>query len=299
MIFRDEKLRKVSSLIFQKLEASKEGSRPLEWRRAFNTVKLPLRDVKIITSLGTHDLDWDIHGDHREDPTKLIKPDLSTQTLITAFVDEELMRDRLYCATPCEHEEQKDIFVVERPKGDTKVILKSSALRDKGDLFPDGVYPGSCFRMNYEPGEDYISFEMTIPVEQMMAVIDSLRGDQALRLSLDVHLLSFSYEVDDFLREFSHRRDLFIDGDPYAFVSGVTVVSSIGKQSEPFTEGSEDDFELDLTAEGPQEPSYQEELLGRQLKALIMLQQPLDKILFVLWLLVTALVGNLVFEWSK
>ncbi len=293
MIFQDEKLRKVSSSIFQEFESQKDRSRPLEWRRAFNTIKLPLRDVKIITSLGTHDLDWDVHGDHREDPTKLIKPDLSTQTLITAFVDEELMRDRLYCAAPCEHDEQKDIFVVERPRGDIKVILKSSALRDKSDLFPDGVYPGSCFRMNYEPGEDYISFEMTIPIEQMVTVIDNLRGDQALRLNLDVHLLSFSYEVDDFLREYYHPRDLIIDGDPYAFVSGVTVVSSIGKQSEPVTNDCEESTELDSVVEDPQEPSNQEVLLSKQLKVLLTLQEPLNKILFVLWVLVLAVGANL------
>lgn len=293
MIFQAEKLKKISSSIFQQLEAPKEDSSPLEWRRTFNTVTLPLRDVKIITILGTHDLAWDINGDHNEDPSKLIKPDLSTQTVITAFVDEELMRDRLYCAAPCEHEEQKDIFVVERPRGDIKVILKSSALRDKGDLFPDGVYPGSCFRMNYEPGEDYISFEMTIPVEQMMAVIDSLRGDQALRLSVDVHLLSFSYEVDDFLREYYHPRDLFIDGDPYAFVSGVTVVSSIGKQSEPVTNDCEESTELDCVVEDPQEPSNQEVLLSKQLKVLLTLQEPLNKILVVLWVLVFAVAANL------
>ena len=293
MIFQDEKLRKVSSSIFQEFESPKDRSRPLEWRRAFNTIKLSLRDVKIITSLGTHDLDWDVHGEHREDPTKLIKPDLSTQTLITAFVDEELMRDRLYCAAPCEHDEQKDIFVVERPRGDIKVILKSSALRDKSDLFPDGVYPGSCFRMNYEPGEDYISFEMTIPVEQMVTVIDNLRGDQALRLNLDVHLLSFSYEVDDFLREYYHPRDLIIDGDPYAFVSGVTVVSRIGKQSEPVTNDCEESTELDSVVEDPQEPSDQEVLLSKQLKVLLTLQEPLNKILFVLWVLVLAVAANL------
>lgn len=293
MIFQAEKLKKISSSIFQQLEAPKEDSSPLEWRRTFNTVTLPLRDVKIITILGTRDLAWDINGDHNEDPSKLIKPDLSTQTVITAFVDEELMRDRLYCAAPCEHEEQKDIFVVERPRGDIKVILKSSALRDKGDLFPDGVYPGSCFRMNYEPGEDYISFEMTIPVEQMMAVIDSLRGDQALRLSVDVHLLSFSYEVDDFLREYYHPRDLFIDGDPYAFVSGVTVVSSIGKQSEPVTNDCEESTELDCVVEDPQEPSNQEVLLSKQLKVLLTLQEPLNKILVVLWVLVFAVAANL------
>jgi hypothetical protein len=295
MILPSEKLRKVSSSIFQELESQKNRSRPLEWQRGFNTIGLPLRNIEIVTSLKTHDKDWDIHREHIDNPTKLIKPDVQAQTTITAFVNEDFMRDRLYCAALCEHDEQKDIFALERPRGDTKVILTSSALRDKGDLFPNGVYPGTCFHVNYGSDEEHIAFEMSLPDEQMKAVIAELQANTNVNLRLNVHLLSFSYEVDDFLREHYHRRDLFIHEDPCAFVSSVVITSEVGEHSSVIANEPEE-LDSDAISDELQEPSNQEVLLSRQLKALLTLQEPLSKILFALWILIIAVTGNLFFR---
>lgn len=296
MIFPNEKLRKVSDSILQEFESPKDSSKPLEWRQAFNTIELPLHKMKIVTNLKTHDRDWDVHEENQENPTRLIKLDVRTQIAITAKVNEEAMRDRLYCTVSDDSEKQKDVFLVERPHGDIEVRLKSGVARDKSELFPSGVYSGSCFRMNYEPGEDYIGFDMTIPEEQMKILVDSLRADTKASLYVNVELLSFSYEVDDALREPHFRRDLIIHKSPYAFVSNIWTVSEIGDHSLNDSAERDDDLDSGETIEEHQEPSNEEVLLGKQLKALVMLQEPLGKIIFVLWILVIAVASNLFFK---
>lgn len=252
--------------------------------------------MKIVTKLNTHDRDWDIHKENQENPTRLIKPVVQTQIAITAKVNEDAMRDRLYFTVSDDSEQQKDVFLAERPRGDIEVTLKSGVARDKSDLFPSGVYPGSCFRMNYEPGEDYIGFDMTIPEEQMKTLVDSLRADSRASLCVNVELLSFSFEVDDALREPHFRRDLIIHKSPSALVSNIWTVSDIGGHSPNDSTERDDDLDSDETIEEYQEPSNEEVLLGKQLKALVMLQEPLGKIIFVLWILVIAVASNLFFK---
>lgn len=110
MISPNEKLRKVSSSIFQEFESPNDRSKPLEWRQAFNTIELPLHKMKIVTKLNTHDRDWDIHKENQENPTRLIKPVVQTQIAITAKVNEDAMRDRLYFTVSDDSEQQKTSF---------------------------------------------------------------------------------------------------------------------------------------------------------------------------------------------
>lgn len=272
MFSSNTKLKKTSDSIFQEAEAPKDRSRPLEWRRSFNRLSLPLKNIEMITWVNTHDKDWDSKGDFKDNPVKLIKPDIKTSFSIKATVDENQVRDTIYCAE--KDEDDENIFTLERPRGETQVIIKSGKPLTEDDKFPDGVFFGVCFRMNYDPGEDDIIFQMMIPEEQLNTLASNLQSDPSSTIDLYVELLSYSYEVDDSLREHYHPRDIFIHDHSDAFVSMIGLASKVGTH----TVEKSDDEEADYQYDDIDEP-----------KELLHLQKPLDSIAFAIWVLVVVL----------
>ncbi len=98
MVSSDERLKKVSDVIYQEANPPEDRHRPLEWRRNFNFVCLALKNVKIISNFNVHDSDWDLDNKHTDSPWELIKPEINTTRSISAFVDDEKMRDTIFCA---------------------------------------------------------------------------------------------------------------------------------------------------------------------------------------------------------
>jgi hypothetical protein len=89
---------------------------------------------------------------------------------------------------------------------------------------PDGAFPGRLFRVNYDPsGDDYLCLEAHLPIEHVLELHRTLKANPTLQLSISVHLLSFSYEVDDALREPHHGRALIIDDMTLAPLHGVSI----------------------------------------------------------------------------
>lgn len=293
MFRSNTKLKKASDSIFQETEAPKDGSRPLEWRRSFNGLSLPLKNIEIITRVNTHDKDWDIKGDFKENPVKLIKPDIKTSFAIKAIVDENQMRDTIYFAE--QDGDDGDIFTLERPRGEIQVILKSGVPSKENEKFPDGVFFGSCFRMNYDPGEDDIIFEMTIPEEQLNTVVSNLQSDPSSTIDLYVELLSFSFEVDDSLREYYHPRDIFIDDHSDAFVSSIGLVSKVGTHTLEKTENSEEEEYQNDDIDELKELSSEQQSHRELVQVLLHMQKPLNNIVLAIWVLVFILGASIFF----
>ena len=273
------KLKKTSDSIFQEAEEPKDSSRPLEWRRGFNRLSLRLKNVEIITYVNTHDTYGSFDDDFEDDPVKLIKPDINTSLIIKAVVDEELMRDTIYCA---EHDgEDDDFFILERQKGKIHIILRSGKPTQENEKFPDGIFLGRCFRMNYDPGEDDITFDMSIPEEQLNTLANNLQSDPLSTINLEVELLSFSFEVDDALREYYHPRDIFIHDLSYAFLSGIRLASKIGTHT---LEMNQDD-----DIDEPKELSLEQQSHRELVQVLMNLKKPLNSIVFAIWVIVFVL----------
>ncbi len=93
---------------------------------------------------------------------------------------------------------------------------------------PGGIYAGSCFCMNFKPGEDYLCFDMSLPENQMNDILECLSRDPNVQIEVNVNLLSFSFEVDDALREWYHPRDLFIGDNAPVPVRSVSTSSLVG-----------------------------------------------------------------------
>lgn len=293
MILRDEKLRKVSDGIFQEAEPPEDRSRPLEWRRSFNFVNLPLKNIRIITGCSVHETEFCWEAEKSVNPLKLVKPNISDNIAITGTLDEDQMRDRIYCAV--ESKEEEGLFSVERVAGLQKVTLKAGKPSEESEKMPAGLYWGSAFRLNFDPGEDDLCFELCIPKDQMLSLIAAIRADENATTEVRANLLSFTFEVDDALREHYHSRDIVINDLTPCFVSWVGVTSKIGNHSVQSESENEDRVALPMPWDEADHPHDEEQITPEQrsyqelLQVLLSYSKPLNNLVTALWVLIVVI----------
>lgn len=281
MIDKNEKLRKISDGTFQEAEPPQDRSRPLEWRRSFNFVNLPLKNVQIVNSCTVHDTDFDLNAEEKVNPVDLIKPNVAAKTAITGILDEEKVRDSIYFAV----KEKKDgnTYKIERHRGETKITLRSGEPTEASKNTPAGLYRGNAFRLNFDPGEDDLCFELSMPEKQINALIASLRADENSAVEVGAHLLSFTYEVDDALREHYHPRDIVINDSSLCFVSWATVTSKVGqhvlKHDPDFEEEESND-------EHNEEPALEQHPHKELLQSVKFYSKPLSSLVTAIWVLI-------------
>ena len=292
MIVRDEKLRKISDGIFQEAEPPEDRSRPLEWRRSFNFIDLPLKNVKIVTSCSVHDTDFDWEEEKTDEPLKLVKADVSDQIAITGIVDEEQMRDSLYFAV--ENKDENDLFSIERASGNINVSIKVGTPSEENERTNSGIYRGTAFRMNFDPGEDDIYFELTAPKEHLLSLISALRADPNSIVEVGAHLLSFTFEVDDALREHYHSRDIILKDSNPCFLSWAGVTTKIGQHTQTSESEYDDEDEIDDLYEAEQTPEQKahQELL----QVLLTYLKPLNGLVTAIWVLIIVIALSAIFR---
>jgi hypothetical protein len=239
MVLSNEILKKISDAVYQEAFPPEDRHRPLEWRRSFNFVCLPLKTIKIVTNYNVQYSDWDLNKEHTDSPWQLIKPDIRTNRSIYSLVNEEEMRDTIYCAVTEGKEE--GTTRLERSSDHMNVTLIAGQPTPEGNPhFPSGIYGGTCFRSNVRAGEDYLCFEMYLPENQLNDIIECLNQDPNAKLVVGVNLLSFSSEVDDALREWHHPRDLFIEDSSAAPLKWVNTSSIVGARLDSSDEQSKE-----------------------------------------------------------
>jgi hypothetical protein len=204
---------------------------------------------------------------------------------ITGILDEDQMRDRIYCAV--ENKEKEGMFSVERAGGQTKITLKADEPSEESEKIPAGIYRGNAFRMNFEPGEDDLCFELSIPKDQILSLIEALRADENAIVPIDAHLLSFTYELDDALREPYHSRDIIMEDLTPCFVSWAGVTSKIG-QHYIQSDSEYEDEKTDLYEEEqitPEQRSHQE-----LMQVLLSFSKSLNNLVVALWVLIFVII---------
>lgn len=281
MIGKNEKLRRTSESIFQEADPPKDRSRPLEWRRRFNFIDLPLRNVQIVNSCAVHDTEFHLIEEKEVDPVTLLRTNLSTKTAITGILDEVKVRDRFYFAV--KNTQEEGIYSVERPQGQVRVTLKAGEPTEESDSTPGGLYLGNAFRLDFEPGEDDLCIDLSFPEKQINSLIAALRADENAVIEVGADLLSFTFEVDDALREHYDPRDIVIDDSTLCFASWASVKSKIGqhliqRDSEPEEVETDDEHRYEMTAE---QRSHQE-----LMQVLSSYSKPLNGLVKAMWALV-------------
>jgi len=290
LISTNEKLRKISDAIFQEAQPPEDRSRPLEWRRSFNFVRLPLKNVQVINSCTVHDCDFVLDDERNANPVNLIKPNVKSKISITGILDEDKTRDSIYFAI--KENKDGDIYGIGRHKGKTTITIKSGEPTEEQKNAPAGLYWGNAFRMNFDPGEDDLCFELSMPEEQINTLVASLRADQNSITELGAYLLSYTFEVDDALREHYHPRDIVINDSTLCFAAWSGVTSKIGAQElqGDLEQVEEDDAEYH--EEQTVEPRSHQELL----QAITSYSKPLTSLVTAIWVLIVVIALNALFR---
>lgn len=291
LISTNKKLRKISDAIFQEAQPPEDESRPLEWRRSFNFVSLPLKNVQVINSCTVHDCDFVLVGERNANPANLIKPNVTSRIAITGVLDEGKTRDTIYFAI----NENKDgeIYGIGRHKGKTLVTIKSGEPTEEGKNAPAGLYWGNALRVNFDPGEDDLCFELSMPEEQINSLITSLKADQNSMIEVGAYLLSYTFEVDDALREHYHPRDIVINESTLCFASWSGVTSKIGVQELQGNLGhNEDDDDGEYHNEQTVKKRSHQELL----QAITSCSKPLTSLVAAIWVLIVVITLNALFR---
>lgn len=281
MIGKNEKLRKTSDEIFQEAEPPNDRGRPLEWRRSFNFVSLPLKNVQVANSCTIHDTDFDLNEERKTNPVDLIKPNVTTKTTITGILDEEKARDSIYFAV--KNKQDGDTYSIERHRGETKITLKSGEPTEAGKNTPAGLYWGNAFRMNFDPSEDDLCFELSMPEKQINSLVAYLRADENAVIEVGARLLSFTFEVDDALREPYHPKDIVINDSTLCFASWAEVTSRIGQHNLQHDSELEEEETND---EHHEEPTLAQRAHQELLQAITSYSKPLSSLVTAIWALI-------------
>lgn len=293
MILNNERLRKTSEKIFQEANPPDGRGRPLEWRRNFNFVYLPLKDVKIINGITVHDRDYSWDDEKGEEPLRLLKPSLSDNISIVGVLDENKVRDSIYYAVEGDEE---GLYSVEGVKGQTKITLRSGPPTNESKDVPAGLFWGMAFRLNYEPGQDELCFDLTVPKEQIQSLTSILKEQSNALVEVGAYLLSFTYEVDDALREPYHPQDFIINDSTKCFVSWVNVTSGAGiNDRSPDVEEVESDESSQYVDQDSKESEIEKEQQTHHelLSVLLSYLKPLNSLVLAVWVLIAVITASL------
>ena len=133
-------LKKISDDVYIDAEPTKDGKNPLEWRRSFNFIEIPLKQIKVVTGCTVHDRDFNISlapTQPLKEEIKLFKPKISGGLTISAFVDYAAMRDTIYIVDPKNSEET---FTPSLSGNEIIVTIAVGVpTNDKQDA-PEGIY---------------------------------------------------------------------------------------------------------------------------------------------------------------
>lgn len=217
-----DKLRLRNSYTFEDESSFGKRDRPLEWRRSFNTVTYIAKSPNVECLYSVNEIDYLEEPKDTEDSDGkiiVVTPQINRNLVIGAQVSQDEVRDTIYCTE--ETERNSGLYALSRPRGDVRIVLTDKPPTEARGPFGAGAYAGLVFRADFEPDEDYLCIDASIPSSHLHEIAFELKQNPQLELHVIVAIQSFSYEVDDALCEWYHRRDFFIHGNaaPAAIVS--------------------------------------------------------------------------------
>lgn len=227
-MIRDEKLKKINDIIFQEAEPSSDGKRPLEWRRSFNVIGLEVNKISVTSGIQLNDLEFRLFNKSKEDSDTKSFPQIKANPKKVRYISGTVIDcdDSIYYAV--EEDKKKELYSFKTPPKPMTIQLQDGGecLR-KDDYFPNGTYPGVLFYSEYS-GSDNFHLEAQIPTAYFDDLIQALQDSTNPKLRITIALLSYSFEVDDALREDWMSRDLLIyETEAFAAVLNVFVKSKI------------------------------------------------------------------------
>lgn len=293
MILSEEKLRVKDRFTLVEAELPQDRSRPLEWRRSLNYLRFEATSFNIDSThwVNESDVVSDIFRDSDDREREVVplvvcasKKKISVSTK-TSF---EGIRDSIYKTV--EQNKDEEIYSVSRLTRASNLILNLSEGEPKTEdwgIFKSGAYYGNAGF--YDDDNCDLTLDITASSEAIQDLIKIISSNSLDKVIFNVAISTFSYEVDDALREWYHPRDLIVHGfsTPAALESMVVrrrnfIPAAVSNVSSSL---ADNDIEDDLSNES-------NHINGFLVKDVIIDTSALKSIKFALWALVGVLFLN-------
>lgn len=213
-MLRDGNIRFINDWTFEEADAPADRSRPLEWRRSFNTIFFIANrpSVEYLYSINEVDHFSQLRTEQSSDGhCDIIDPALKRRLRIVFEVSQVDMHDRLYFSS--ETEKGSGIYQLNRTKDPIKITITSAEPTERKGPYASGSFGGMALHDTYNRGSDCLVFDLSAPEHFLEQIVSELKSIKECAVHVGISIQSFSFEVDDALREWYHSRDLFIHGD--------------------------------------------------------------------------------------
>jgi hypothetical protein len=216
MILSNENLRFKDSYTLVEAEPPKDRSRPLEWRRSLNYLRFEATSFTVDSTFWINESDTlsDILRDS-EDKAKevipIIKSALKAKISISSKISFDGIRDSFYKTIETNKDEK--IFTISRSTRASNLILNLSEGEPKDEdwsIFKSGSFCGSA--SFYDDDSCDLTLDITASKESLQELLKVISANNLEKVIFNVAISSFTYEVDDALRDWYNPRDLLIHG---------------------------------------------------------------------------------------
>jgi hypothetical protein len=224
MINAKDRVKFKSRKVFVEADPPADRSRPLEWRRSINTIDINANRfvIKEHHSVTEHDYDFDSGEADSELEKVLIKPKIGLRRVVSSIVPLSDIRDSVYRTIEVDKNEKIYSFL----KSDEYLELTltdDEPLNKDARIFAAGTQNGYAW---IDEDEEHLSVNVSVGKDVLSQLISEIKSGRVAQVEFRIALDSFSFEVDDALREWYHPRDLVIDGRmAHAALESFSVIS--------------------------------------------------------------------------
>ncbi len=224
MINAKDRVKFKSRKVFVEADPPADRNRPLEWRRSINTIDVNANRlvIKEHHSVTEHDYDFDFGEADNELEKVLIKPKIGLRRVVSSIVPLSDIRDSVYRTIEVDKDEKIYSFL----KSDEYLELTltdDEPLNKDARIFAAGTQNGYAW---IDEDEEHLSVNVSVGKDVLSQLISEIKSGRVAQVQFRIALDSFSFEVDDALREWYHPRDLVIDGRmAHAALESFSIVS--------------------------------------------------------------------------
>ena len=206
--------------IFVEAEPPADRSRPLEWRRSPNVIDVDANRFVIKEHHTVSELDiasvirlrTGLHpADDTSDPEEekeFLKPKSGLRNVISSKIPLEDLRDSIYRTV--EEDSAEKVYSFSRARGHLELTINDDdPLEEAGAIFAAGTHNGHTW---IDEEEQKLNIYVSAGKKVFQQLVSEIKSGRVASIQFRIAIDSFSYEVDDALREWYHPRDLFIDG---------------------------------------------------------------------------------------
>ena len=226
MINAKDRVKFKSRKVFVEADPPADRNRPLEWRRSINTIDIDVNRfvIKEHHSVTEYEYDYDFDfGEEDNEPEKvLIKPKVGLRRVVSSKIPLDEIRDSVYRTIEIDKDER--IYSFLKSQGHLELTLTDDdPLKNDARIFAAGTQNGQLW---IDEDEEHLIINISVGKDVLSNLISEIKSGRIAEVQFRIAVDSFSYEVDDALREWYHPRDLLIDGRmAHAALESFSIVS--------------------------------------------------------------------------